>query len=191
MATQVEKDHVHSVYSQIAQHFSDTRFKPWPKIAEFLCSLPKGSFVADIGMLTHPEFFSTSALQIIRIRTLDCTCMLVCIFLGCGNGKYFGVNPAVYMLGSDICPELVALAGSRGNEVVISDCLRLPYRSSVFDAAICIAVIHHLSTHERRCQALRELMRVLRPGGCMLVYVWAMEQTRKKVCWKSKFSYSV
>ena len=103
------------------------------------------------------------------------------LFLGCGNVKYFGVNPTVCMLGSDICPELVTLASSRGNEVVISDCLLLPYRSCVFDAAICIAVIHHLSTHERRSQALQELMRVLRPGGCMLVYVWAMEQTRKKV----------
>ena len=107
--------------------------------------------------------------------------------LGCGNGKYFGVNPAGYMLGSDSCPELISLASSRGNEVVVSDCLCLPYRSCVFDAAICIAVIHHLSTHERRCQALQELMRVLRPGGSVLVYVWAMEQTRKKVWGRGYF----
>ena len=44
-----EKEYVHDVYSQIADHFSDTRFKPWPRIAEFLTSLPSGSLVADIG----------------------------------------------------------------------------------------------------------------------------------------------
>ncbi len=45
-----EKEHVHEIYSQIATHFSDTRYKPWPKIAEFLNSLPAGSIVTDIGI---------------------------------------------------------------------------------------------------------------------------------------------
>ena len=60
------------------------------------------------------------------------------------------------------------------------DCLHLPYRTGLFDAAICIAVVHHLSTEERRLAALRELSRVLRPGGNLLVYVWAMEQDGRK-----------
>lgn len=47
--TQVEREHVHSVYSQIAPHFSDTRFKPWPKIAKFLKEQPVGSLIADVG----------------------------------------------------------------------------------------------------------------------------------------------
>jgi SAM-dependent methyltransferase len=103
---------------------------------------------------------------------------------GCGNGKYLGVNPCVSTIGSDICPELVSIARTRGHEVAVFDCLHLPYRSSVFDAAICIAVVHHLSTEERRLAALRELVRIVRPGGRILVYVWAMEQERKKVCLK-------
>ena len=48
-AAQVETEHVHRVYDDIAFHFSHTRYKPWPKIAEFLAALPSGSFVADIG----------------------------------------------------------------------------------------------------------------------------------------------
>lgn len=102
---------------------------------------------------------------------------------GCGNGKYLGVNPRATIIGSDICPELVSIARSRGHEVAVLDCLHLPYRDSVFDAAICIAVVHHLSTEERRLIALKELARIVRSGGGrMLVYVWAMEQERKKVC---------
>ena len=92
-----------------------------------------------------------------------------------------GVNPHVFMLGSDICPELVSIARSRGHEVAACDCLNLPYRSDLFDALICIAVVHHLSTEERRVGAVREMARVLRPGGRMLLYVWAMEQERRKV----------
>jgi len=45
----VEGEYVHKVYSQIAQHFSDTRFKPWPRIAQFLMDQPPGSLIADVG----------------------------------------------------------------------------------------------------------------------------------------------
>ena len=100
---------------------------------------------------------------------------------GCGNGKYLSVNPRSFALGSDICPELVAIAGRRGHEVAVCDCLHLPYRSNLFDGVICIAMVHHLSTEERRLAALKELTRVVKPGGRILVYVWAMEQQRKKV----------
>lgn len=45
----LETEHVHKVYSKIAPHFSDTRFKPWPRIAEFLRQQPLGSLIADVG----------------------------------------------------------------------------------------------------------------------------------------------
>ena len=92
------------------------------------------------------------------------------------------------MVGSDICPELVAIGRDRGHEVMTCDCLHLPYRSNLFDCLICIAVIHHLSSEERRLKALAEMARVLRPGGSMLVYVWAMEQQKKKVKFSSRFN---
>ncbi|KAK4186569.1 hypothetical protein QBC35DRAFT_386935 [Podospora australis] len=37
--------------------------------------------------------------------------------VGCGNGKYLGVNPSVFMLGSDRSASLVALANSRGKKL--------------------------------------------------------------------------
>ena len=85
------------------------------------------------------------------------------------------------MIGCDMCQELVHIASQRGHEVTVADCLSLPYRSDSFDAAISIAVVHHLSSQSRRLQALRELVRVVQKGGKILVYVWAMEQQRKKV----------
>ena len=45
---------------------------------------------------------------------------------------------------------------------------------------ICIAVIHHLSTVSRRLAALKELTRIVRPGGRILISVWALEQNFEK-----------
>jgi len=32
----MEKEHVYDVYDKIAPHFSHTRYKPWPKVKQFL-----------------------------------------------------------------------------------------------------------------------------------------------------------
>ena len=46
--------------------------------------------------------------------------------------------------------------------VIVADTLSLPHPDNFFDFAICIAVIHHLSTRERRVDAVREIVRKLR-----------------------------
>ncbi|CDI76296.1 hypothetical protein, conserved [Eimeria acervulina] len=53
--------------------------------------------------------------------------------------------------------------------------IRVRESSEVADGVICIAVLHHLTTEARRQQALRELARITRPGGRILIYVWAQE----------------
>lgn len=96
---------------------------------------------------------------------------------GCGNGRNLGLTPAVE-LGLDYSLELCECARnfSRHATVLQADALRIPCRTAVFDSAICIAVIHHFSTRERRVSAFRELWRVLVPGGRALVTLWAQEQ---------------
>ncbi|KAF9274388.1 tRNA methyltransferase, has a role in tRNA modification [Mortierella alpina] len=94
--------------------------------------------------------------------------------VGCGNGKYIGVNPKLFMVGSDsICAE-------RGHEAMVCDGLALPYRPQFFDFAISIAVIHHFISRERRIAAIEEILRVVRIGGRVLIFVWALEQTGKR-----------
>ncbi|KXJ22380.1 Alkylated DNA repair protein alkB-like 8 [Exaiptasia diaphana] len=147
-AQRLEATHVHEVYEKIAEHFSDTRHSPWPKIASFLRDLPMGSLVADVG---------------------------------CGNGKYLGINDNIFKMGSDRSFNLTSIAKERGHSIIVCDILQLPYRSKVFDVCMCIAVLHHLSTTERRLEGLRELVRIVRPGGLVLVYVWALEQNLEKI----------
>lgn len=147
-AGHLEEEHVHSVYSAIAGHFSSTRYKPWPRIAGYLEALAPGSVVLDVG---------------------------------CGNGKYLGVNKEVMMLGLERCPELCDICNSRGFvDVATGDGLLIPVRTGAADAVISIAVVHHHATDERRMAALAEMCRCLRTGGTMLVYCWALEQSKRK-----------
>ncbi|KAK5868536.1 hypothetical protein PBY51_009541 [Eleginops maclovinus] len=116
----------------------------------------------------------------------------VCLFLsslppgsvladvGCGNGKYLGVNPDLIAVGCDRSSALVQICAERGFQAFVSDALSVPLRTASCDACISIAVIHHLSTQERRKAAMQELVRLLKPGGRALIYVWAFEQEYNK-----------
>ncbi|MED6131373.1 tRNA methyltransferase, has a role in tRNA modification [Stylosanthes scabra] len=95
---------------------------------------------------------------------------------GCGNGKYLGLNPRCFFIGCDISPSLIKICSDRGHEVLVADAVNLPYRTGFGDAAISIAVLHHLSTEHRRIRAIQELVRVVKKGGYVLITVWAKEQ---------------
>ncbi|XP_004382851.1 probable tRNA methyltransferase 9B isoform X1 [Trichechus manatus latirostris] len=99
--------------------------------------------------------------------------------IGCGTGKYLKVNSQVHTVGCDYCGPLVEIARNRGCEVMVCDNLNLPFRDQGFDAIISIGVIHHFSTKQRRIRAIKEMARVLVPGGQLMIYVWAMEQKNR------------
>ncbi|KAG0360973.1 tRNA methyltransferase, has a role in tRNA modification [Mortierella sp. AD032] len=100
--------------------------------------------------------------------------------VGCGNGKYIGVNDKLFIVGSDRSSNLISICGERGHEAMVCDGLALPYRPQFFDFAISIAVIHHFISPERRVAAIEELLRIVRVGGRVLIFVWALEQTGKR-----------
>ena len=57
-----------------------------------------------------------------------------------------------------------------------SGCVSAWKDAGALDGVLCIAVLHHISTLERRLAMLAELARVLRCGGRALVTVWASQQ---------------
>ncbi|KAK4801681.1 hypothetical protein SAY86_022168 [Trapa natans] len=103
---------------------------------------------------------------------------------GCGNGKYLGLNPDCYFIGCDISAPLIKICSDREHEVLVADAVNLPYRTGFGDAAISIAVLHHLSTESRRKKAIQELVRVVKVGGLVLITVWAAEQEDKTLVTK-------
>lgn len=102
--------------------------------------------------------------------------------LGCGTG-FFLLNlmqAGVAARGSvtDLSPGMVA-AALRNAEGLgldvdgrVADAERIPYEDATFDLVVGHAVLHHIPDVER---ALREVLRVLRPGGR---FVFAGEPTR-------------
>ena len=159
---QFEKQFVTQVYNEIAPHFSNTRYSRWPFINEYILGKENCLF-ADIG---------------------------------CGNGKYMQswketlefnrgnklskISTSNCFIGTDISDGLAEICKGRDLEVMVADNTRLPFKSEKFDVVISVAVIHHFATPERRMNAIRELFRVCKQGGEVLIYVWAFEQQSKK-----------
>ncbi|VVT55552.1 uncharacterized protein SAPINGB_P004647 [Magnusiomyces paraingens] len=146
-----EQEFVHDVYEQIASHFSDTRYKPWPVVETFLKSLPPGSIGLDVGC-GNGKYLSVN--KSVVILGSDRSSNLVDIAFN----KH--VNT------------------SSGIDVMVADGLSLPFPHDSFDFAISIAVIHHFSTPERRIEAVREILLRLKPESHSkaLIHVWALEQ---------------
>ena len=115
---------------------------------------------------------------------------------GCGNGKNMLYRSELKFKGNDISKEQIRICQNKGLDVVESTMTSLPFKNEEFDNMICIASYHHLDNDTDRHKALDEMYRCLKPGGRILITVWAMEQfdgstfhfTKRdeQVAWKSK-----
>lgn len=135
-------------------------------------------FVHHVYDAIAPHFSSTRFAKWPKVATFLSSLPSGSLVLdaGCGNGKYLGFNPDCFFIGCDISPSLIKICSDRGHEVLVADAVNLPYRTDFGDAAISIAVLHHLSTESRRRKAIEELVRVVKKGGLVLITVWAVEQ---------------
>lgn len=125
-----------------------------------------------------PHFSSTRFAKWPKVASFLCSLPPNSLILdaGCGNGKYLGLVPKCFFIGCDISAPLITICADRGHEVLVADAVNLPYKTGFGDAAISIAVLHHLSTENRRKKAIEELVRVVKMGGLVLITVWAVEQ---------------
>jgi len=95
---------------------------------------------------------------------------------GCGNGKninYFQNQTKI--VGFDKSMPLLEICKKKGYDVFHSDILDIVMDDESFHYIICIAVIHHLDSLQKHISAIRELMRLLKPNGQLLVTLWAFE----------------
>lgn len=99
-------------------------------------------------------------------RTLD---------IGCGTGSAFPMLRArkFEVVGIDYSPRMVAFAkqryaDDRGIQVSRGDAEFLPFATASFDAVTCLGVFESLPDY---IPALREIARVLRPGGLLVLSI--------------------
>jgi SAM-dependent methyltransferase len=93
---------------------------------------------------------------------------------GCGSGRNMvELARRGAVTGIEVSDASVSLARERGaGEVISGSVLEMPFASDSFDLATCLDVIEHL---EDDLAALRELRRVVAPGGSLLVTVPAYQ----------------
>lgn len=148
----IDNKHVREVYEKIAKHFSNTRVYTWSWIRDFIERQSSNSLIYDIG---------------------------------CGNGRNMNQDRDIHayrdtkFIGIDNCREFLKICRERGLEVVEASMTSIPLLSGTADAIICIAAFHHLSKMEDRILSLLEMKRLVKPGGRILISVWAKEQPTK------------
>lgn len=101
--------------------------------------------------------------------------------LGCGTGTLAlmakRAYPAADVIGFDADAEALALAAAKAAndrlEVLLDQGLAsaLPYANDSFDRALSSLFFHHLSFESKKA-AIREVLRVLRPGGEFHIADW-------------------
>jgi SAM-dependent methyltransferase len=93
---------------------------------------------------------------------------------GCGTGgNLVRLAERGRALGVDVSVDALSLARTRGVDVARASLLALPFPDGAFDVVTCFDVLYHRWVADDLA-ATRELVRVLRPGGLLLVRVPAL-----------------
>jgi tRNA (uracil-5-)-methyltransferase TRM9 len=120
--------------------------------------------------------------------------------VGSGHGPDFlPFKDKFYLYGVDFSGEMIKLARRYSRKfgfsvnLQVADARNLPFEDNAFDWAIAVATYHHLQGYENQLKALKELRRVLKPGGEAFLTVWNRCQYRfwfsgreTTVPWKAK-----
>jgi SAM-dependent methyltransferase len=92
--------------------------------------------------------------------------------VGCGVGLFDRhVSSSFELSGVDVSPVMVEQARAANAEVeyAVSEPGRLPHEDGRFDLAFAVCVLHHVDRADR-LPLVREMARVVRPGGLVAVF---------------------
>lgn len=166
----------------------------WPQPNPVPASLSVGAaFVATVLLLYAAVMLGSSLVGKKRVRdrlvtalglsgnerVLDAGCGRGLALIACAKklttGKTVGIDLWAAKDLSDNNPQAtLANAAAEGVadrvEVKTGDITRLPFSDASFDAVISMTVIHNIPTRDARDLALRELVRVLKPGGRIAIF---------------------
>lgn len=106
---------------------------------------------------------------------------------GCGTGAYLELcrPTGCRLYGLDASPAMLAVARARlgeGADLRLGDAAQMPYGAGTFDLVLCMLALHEIAASERS-RVLREMQRVLRPGGRILLIDYHAGRPRPLVGW--------
>lgn len=160
-----------SYYEHYGESFAASRQKDWPLFLSLLQYIKKGDKVLD---------------------------------LGCGNGRLYPLvrQRGAEYLGIDLSAKILAEARRMYQEAEFREgnILDLKFPAASFNVVFLIAVLHHIPTKELRKKAVKNIYRILKPEGYLLISNWNLFQKRfwtlrlafnfKKLLAKSKLDWN-
>lgn len=135
----------------------------------------KGAFarIADRYVVTnHVLSLGTDILWRQKVgRMVRCWNPETLLDIATGTGdlalEFQRVMPDCKVTGSDFCPEMLAYATSRGvEETLVADALNLPFQDNSYDVVTVAFGLRNMADYPK---ALKEMFRVLKPGGHLLI----------------------
>lgn len=106
--------------------------------------------------------------------------------VGCGTGELLrrlrAKYPDAFLAGLDPVPEMLAVASDKlsGNEDLrVGYADSLPWPAKSFDVVVSCNMFHYI-THP--VEALREMARVIRPGGALVLTDWCDDYLACRLC---------
>jgi ubiquinone/menaquinone biosynthesis C-methylase UbiE len=142
-------------WNTIAESFDITRKKPWQPVLSFVSSAAPVECLVDIG---------------------------------CGNGRHLIPSSAhiKHVIGIDLSIKLLRITrdhipSTSGNiSLLHASALSLPLGPQSVDIVLYIASLHNIYGRKNRIQSLKEVNRILKPGGKALITVWSQHQPKFK-----------
>lgn len=110
------------------------------------------------------------------INTLDNHSIILDI--GSGNGRNTNYKNHI-IIGLDISFQQLKMNKSDNNYSIHANMTVIPFEKYIFDSILSVASFHHLKTIEERHICLKEMKRILKPGGKILLSVWSINQPKK------------
>ena len=141
-------------WDTIAQSFDSTRRKPWKQCMDFIQSLSKTDFVADIGCGNGRHLIP---------------CAQHC-------RKTIGLDISSELL--KIVQKKLYENKLNNAELIHSDIVYLPLKNESVNAVLYIATLHNIKGSEKRIQSLKEVKRILKRNGRALISVWSRWQDK-------------
>jgi alkylated DNA repair protein alkB family protein 8 len=90
----LQNEFVTKFYDTVAEHFSRSRYKPWPKVETFLSNFQSDSFIADIGC-GNGKYLGCSAAKSLEMYGIDISKNLVQICKDRGFNAQIGTIEAI------------------------------------------------------------------------------------------------
>ena len=104
--------------------------------------------------------------------------------LGCGSGRNFVKIDELEWFGVDFSSEMIELAKDSAYKKKMevnfkkAEVFETGFNEGFFDYILCYSVLHCLDTIGKRINTLKEIHRVLKVGGEVLISVWGRKSPR-------------